>query len=590
MIYRSKSVLRIPEIASIVSGFLEPRDAARLGRTNRHFFEIAMPVAWKHVESVVQVFKLVEGCTISHDKGDDDEEVTSIDLPLSISEKELTRLKIYAPLIKSLEVFGNPKDEVDYDVFGASTLLAYTESHVLLPNLQQLSMNTDDSDRIAYYFWFRVFASPSLITVCPIVTSPYRYLPYTALHVASALVKEATEKCPQLETLGLFVLDDSLSTFDDTLEHLAFDGSEQPLAPILAKAKQLVEVLGSSILLRNDIFLSLGELPRLARLEIFYEHDEEPEDDEDEPSLQHAVRIEQDGFQQLRHFGLHNATQTNVQLVWGISGFFKRTTSLVIEFNSCMTPSGESWVQSTFIPLLCEGSPHLNHLTIRFQLTREELPNSLFTFKLTEDNLAAMANLPLVTLNLAKTRFECDDAVKSIALAWPALEELNLPAQPVNFDELCYFAQYTPRLQDLGIELKLASLPQKPDLDRLKELRHPVLKQLESSFNDVHKFEPEQACALYRFLKGLFPNARLSCRVQTLIDLLLPGQKDRISIMLLNSVPTLVYIIATSSGVSLGSVEEDGPIQVMWHEREKLYYPSLKVDPTINSLLKDIAS
>ncbi|QRV95512.1 hypothetical protein RhiJN_23530 [Ceratobasidium sp. AG-Ba] len=602
MSLHSKSILRITEIASIISGFLDRRDAARLGRTNHRFFEIAMPVAWKHVHGAVQIFKLVKGCNISKstsevdDESDDEaHEVTCINLPSSIEEEDLSRLKIYGPLVKSLEVFGNPGNELHYAVFNASALLSYTEHNQLLPNLQRLNMTAKTSLRVAYYFWFRVFASRSTLQVCPVPSPPYHSLPYFPLHIASSLIKDALGKCLRLDTIGLFVLDDSLSSFDHPLEHLAFDGTEQPLAPVLAEAKTLVNVSGSSMLLEGDIFSSLGKLPNLTRLEVFYSHDL---DDEEDASSEIAEEVEEGAFPQLRYFALYSATQMNVESVWQISNFFPRLTTLVVELNFRVTPSGESWVQDTFIPLLCKGSPQLIHLTIRFQITREELSKSLFIFRLTKDNLVALAALPLTTLILTKTRFDCDDPVKAAVLAWPAIEIFKLPSQTVDFEELFHFAMHMPRLRDLNIEINMASLPETLDLGRLNQSRHPALQWLDSGFNDLHKLESEQVRVLYRFLKTLFPNTRFIGHTLNFPDLLMPRQKDYVSIRLLNEVGVLGCAGGPSSTAGL-IADVDKAIYSIWNERDRIFSFSetgllvgklMEEDPKVASLMETMIS
>jgi hypothetical protein len=73
-----QSDILIDELAALICTFTRPQDAVRLAATSRYFFELAIPIAWKHVEGVTQILKLVSGSRIYMYKDEDEIDVTCI--------------------------------------------------------------------------------------------------------------------------------------------------------------------------------------------------------------------------------------------------------------------------------------------------------------------------------------------------------------------------------------------------------------------------------------------------------------------------------------------------------------------------------
>lgn len=53
------SIFRIPELLNLVCSNLRPTDAARLGRTSRVGFSVAMAFAWNHVRKADNLFRIL---------------------------------------------------------------------------------------------------------------------------------------------------------------------------------------------------------------------------------------------------------------------------------------------------------------------------------------------------------------------------------------------------------------------------------------------------------------------------------------------------------------------------------------------------
>ncbi|KAG8740406.1 hypothetical protein FRC10_004357 [Ceratobasidium sp. 414] len=450
-----------------------------------------MPVVWEHVDGVVPIFKLVDGCEISYYQDRNDFEVTSVNLPNILSDGSFVRLRVYSSFVKSLDIFGK-KAGIHYGMTNASTLLSYTDHHELLPNLRKLTTN-EFSFMIAYFFWFRVFASRSLLEIRPIVLK-YTDIPFVPVPVISAFVESVLQRCPLVHTLGLFARNGSLDELDHDLEHLAFTGNTGPLHQALVQVKTLVNVSGSAMLFDRDIFTALGKLPLLTRLEVRYERD----DDDDESPLK-PTHVEDGAFPSLRHVVLSNVTDSDIGFFWNMPTLAKRLTTVDITFHHDPADPRHHWVRRDFVTMMCHNSPKITDLRFDFLfdfIPEDENPPPMF--KLTEEIFQAISGLFLTKLDLSRTRLGFADGIRRLATAWPEMEVLKWTAQHVTLEELCLFAEHMPRLRHLALEIKMVPLAQDLDLECVSTFRQPVLRILESGFHRLCEFTPKEGCRLYQ--------------------------------------------------------------------------------------------
>ncbi|KAG8731741.1 hypothetical protein FRC12_019597, partial [Ceratobasidium sp. 428] len=322
-----QAVFNTTELAALILSFARPRDAARLGLTNRFLFDISLPFAWEHVEGVTPIFKLIQSCEILRKPDLGDLEIIEVNLPSQLSQEHLSRLQIYAPFIKRLDIYGDGLEENDnYTVTNTSSLLSYTEGYDLLPNLETVTLNTDYGWNAAFLFWFKFFASKSLLEV-RIVTLDHSEVPFICVPFGTCLVEYATRRCPRIKTLAILFEDEEPDHLAHPLEYLASIGPEELLPHALSQAKTLVSLTGSVILFEPDIFEALGQLPLLESLEIWYHKSQIRR----EISPEEATQAEDTIFPALSQLILRNVIlDAEIIYLWRTYPLVKNLTSLEI--------------------------------------------------------------------------------------------------------------------------------------------------------------------------------------------------------------------------------------------------------------------
>ncbi|QRV95513.1 hypothetical protein RhiJN_23531 [Ceratobasidium sp. AG-Ba] len=492
MLNSTEKFLAIQELVSIACRFARPQDASRFGRTSSRLFGIAMAAAWENVDSVINIFKLVEGCSTSASISENHLHMTYINLPEDFSRKYLKRLEVYALFVKNLEIFGS--DIRSYEMNGAPALLEYTQKNELLPNLRRLTMKKNERFQIASHFWLKVFHSRSLLEICPSVYVPGR-LPLLPLPVAAAWINCMTKKCPALETLGIFVtpVEDDPTSFDHTLEQLAIETTGESFADAILKAKTLTTLIGGPTLLRHDIFTALRQLPALNRLEIYYS---EFQDDYEHLS---TAPVDSNFFPSLDHLTLLNPPLNGILSLWNTRRFVLQLTSLEITFGYDRLVFTDSWIQNEFVPLLSPGCPQLTRFTASFLIDRNLMTADPPAYRLTRGNLVALSALPLIELIFPKFYFDLVGAAELLAKAWPTMTLLKLPDQPIRLEELQHFSTHMPNLSHLDIDIQAAPVSQDIDWEQVARYTRHALRVLASDFCGLYGLDPEQARLLYRY-------------------------------------------------------------------------------------------
>ncbi|KAG8795520.1 hypothetical protein FRC12_013319 [Ceratobasidium sp. 428] len=234
----------IPEILGIVTGLLEnPQDVARLARVCRRFFNLCMPIAWRHVSFVMQIFNLLPDVNIATLSGGG----AIIEIPGSLTEESLSRFHLYAPFISILDI--SKTGPTPWKLCNWNWLFMYSRTRPLLPKLQILTFTFQNlqmgSTVSPTPIWFTLFLSPSL-------------LHFQALHRSSHLrlttrlgyyfiLRSLADTCPGLRTLGFFPAD-SYSTDskkDTDWSHLLSDkeiSSRHDLSPLFARLRCLTSL------------------------------------------------------------------------------------------------------------------------------------------------------------------------------------------------------------------------------------------------------------------------------------------------------------------------------------------------------------
>ncbi|KAG9078566.1 hypothetical protein FRC06_008304, partial [Ceratobasidium sp. 370] len=383
-------------------------------------------------------------------------------------------------------------------------------------------------------------------------------IPYVPVPVVSALVKHALQRCPRMNTLGVFVRDESLSRADHYLEQTAFSGAEESLAHILAQARTLENVTGSTMLFDRDIFEALGRLPSLAHLDIWYPGSW----DRDEAPPLPATQADDDAFPALNHLSLHNVTDNDINYLWGMGPLVKRLTSLDIAFNSEIAKPDYNWVRRDFIPLICHNSTQITRLQLDFDLRVDGVSCLVL---LTEETFRAITALPLTVLTISGAKLGFGGGVKRLATSWPAMEVLVCTLQVTTLEELQLFAKHMPRLRHLGIEIDMVPLPLDLNMHSLGAFQRPLLRELESRFDKISDLSPERGLKLYRYFKTLWPHAHLTTPSYPYKETKPSRRMDLVLVHLLNEAKSMKYFSDTPRGsVEVSSVEEF--VKRIWEE------------------------
>ncbi|KAG9098608.1 anthranilate phosphoribosyltransferase [Ceratobasidium sp. 370] len=190
------------------------RDQARMNgreggaKTEESIFAVVARMIWKNVKGPEKLFRLIEGVTINESKATRD-----ITLPEPLSDGVLQRFRLYAPFVRSLDIFGARLCVISNwgGLFGLSS------SSPLLPNVQSLTLTSPNwflGEQHLQLPLLLMFLSPSLVEYRVPYTSASTSLMITGGRFA-AILSALQRRCPNLETLMLFRSRCSDSIHDD---------------------------------------------------------------------------------------------------------------------------------------------------------------------------------------------------------------------------------------------------------------------------------------------------------------------------------------------------------------------------------------
>ncbi|KAG8762088.1 hypothetical protein FRC11_011214 [Ceratobasidium sp. 423] len=438
----SQKFARVPELLTIVCAFLEPSERKKVASVSRGWFLAATPVIWKEIVGVHHLFALLPDVVIKSTGVN----TIMIRLPPML---DFTRFDLYAPLVKSLDLYGDSKityDLSDWKILGR-------RQNPLLPHLSSLTMRCSRGSR-GYgdqLMWTTLLASSSLREIRFMPSGKNRQYPPTVTPVvASLLLQGLATQCSDLRVLSIFPEPANVGATvqsERTLEtFLAL--SKPPFHHYLSQFPQLRELACNEQILQRDVLPIVASLPLLVHLQITASAIGIDPDD---------IPLPDNAFPSLRRLSLHLASHEGTVDLWEIAAL-RQLTSLHVEFRDQHKDDQDdpdSWARN----LLCtiaKNSPNLQHLYINFSLcdSCEDEPCNLGDIGL----LGELSTLPLETVTLKSAWFGPydPDVYDYIEDALAEVVELRMPAQPASAQELVKFAQL-PRLQYLLLELDLTS-------------------------------------------------------------------------------------------------------------------------------------
>ncbi|KAG9127740.1 hypothetical protein FRC07_010192 [Ceratobasidium sp. 392] len=187
-----KNILDIPEVVTLIDSFQDPCDCASLARTSRRLFNLLMPLLWEHLHGLSWIAPLVPALNGPKEDGEGNKAVAK-----ALAQSHFTRLNIYAPWIKHIEVDEGHTSSLEENQLDA--LFAYSANHILLPNLTSLKVIgfVDVS-------WVTMFISPSLLNLEFEHDNAFEDYRVLCAPEWSLLLYYLAERSPKLQTLLVF--------------------------------------------------------------------------------------------------------------------------------------------------------------------------------------------------------------------------------------------------------------------------------------------------------------------------------------------------------------------------------------------------
>lgn len=274
----------------------------------------------------------------------------------------------------------------------------------------------------------------------------------------SVISKLVAEHCPSLHSLGLFPGVRLVRRPNGSpIEVREEDDGEHPSLSLmlgnpfyyyLGTMRNLRFLTTNTTLMNPAPLLSLSQLPFLESLDIYSSFRSSTANILEVPLLQGS-------FPTLKHLVVRFLDIAELLMLWNILPVVEKLTRLEFQFN--LFRLGDSnfmagWFSSTFFPLVCSRSPHVNNLTIAIADGDSERDDP---FELKLHFFEQMAQLPLQYVSLrwlACCVADTGTFYTRLGAIWPAVIELRFPEEHLYPEDLHHFAAL-PKLEHLTISL-----------------------------------------------------------------------------------------------------------------------------------------
>ncbi|QRV89602.1 F-box-like domain protein [Ceratobasidium sp. AG-Ba] len=401
---------------------------------------------WRKLEGIHKLLLLIPGVEILSGSGLSPRSTRRIVIPEDVSS-DLSRLSIYAPLVRSLQIFESEYQA--YSIDSWANLAAYLPflGRSFLPNLQRLIVNSSAS-LIGGMGWVGIFLSPSLVEI-QLPTNSENSQAWIPESEASALLASVAVRCPSLQAITI------LSRSDEKRGGTGLRRSMAALSYEYVASMTSLRVLTiGKYIIQPESLKNIGLLPALETLAIH--------DLAGQAMLPvFDTRLPEHLFPSLRHLQLHRINAREIALLWRIDTLVKRLTHVDIK---TVSPEQEYVYEpgrkglGSWLPELFRNSPSIHHLSIAcrpsFSYGLQALPTS---------SLLTIFNLPLQSLSFALNyTLDLDNFCRQLAKSCPGLRRLHIPYVSVNLSLLVEITGHFKHLEHLGANVSWTSeLPQK---------------------------------------------------------------------------------------------------------------------------------
>ncbi|KAG8730019.1 hypothetical protein FRC10_003204 [Ceratobasidium sp. 414] len=429
----------------------DPKDWPSLARISRSFFSFAAPFIWRKVEGVHNILALSPRVEIQL-SGTSPKWVKRMEIR-DRGSRDPTRFDIYAPFVRSLEIYG--KGSGEYDVTNWKALAQYARD--ILPNLVQLTLTAPFSITGRHQlFWIRTFLSPSLLDI-HVVGEPTGELPLVHPRVALSLLKHISELAPMTQRLSVYIEDEDEVRLDEDSEMIVF--WEPQLQSCFKNLRSLRELTSTAAVITPEMLPIVASLAYLEVLNIQLPCD-------GSMGVWKTVdpkSLPANPFPALKHFSLCGADAGEAWIVLDYSAF-PNVPSLRLELDHYPTPDelGPGTTQPPWeyqlIKLIVRTCPHLTNLDINFDES-DHSPCNLRSPSNGWNALLLMSKFPLQTVCISSAAFgligDSDVVTRDeLRVAWPHVTRLSMPHLEAHFNLLYGFSQL-PNLQELTLRLYL---------------------------------------------------------------------------------------------------------------------------------------
>ncbi|KAG8792088.1 hypothetical protein FRC12_007199 [Ceratobasidium sp. 428] len=437
----SQRVFSIPELATRVFDFSASQDRARLLRTCRMLYKIALPYVWEEVEDTRHLLLLLKGASDNSIWSAEKTESPDVNIVWAFERSHpFTRFDIYAPYVKSLDIYGRKRKH--FKVLGWKVLITRARNQALLPNLHTLIIQTScDSHGPDQPMWVAAFASPSLVNLSIVPSEPGE-TPTISWAAASVLMKHVLPFASKLQKIGLFPDDDVGNHANNGESHFLAMLSEDPFYEYVRSATNLRHLSGSLAWTDDKSLLILGQLPYLETITLSGADD----------FRMNNFKLPTDYFPSLHGLYFHNMHPLFAEQMLWTKSLLKGLTSLDLHLTMDLLDDSEvsrdEWLITEFFPCLADA-PRVEKLKIYLEEDTKPEP-----YEIGESVLDILSELPLQHIQLRGLVLDSEALQMDLDNIWPSLTHLEILEQSVSLAGLPKFAAI-PCLQHLELQLDL---------------------------------------------------------------------------------------------------------------------------------------
>ncbi|KAG8739876.1 hypothetical protein FRC12_016174 [Ceratobasidium sp. 428] len=348
----SRQVLLIPELATLVARYSTRQDCARLLRTSKLLYNIAVPFVWECVPCAKHLLLLLDGAfDTSRYSGPKNSAICLVDC--DDIPNPFIRFDFYAPHVKYLDVYG--PTGVMFKITSWKVLVARAQRQLLLPNLHTMTMMTNcNSSGSCQPMWVGTFSSPSLVNL-EITADNLSNAPTVSYQAASFIMKSLTVHCPKIESLGLFPSALDGNHVEDAESSLIAFLSGDRFYEYASNLTSLTHLSCTFAWFQVPALRILGRLPHLESIAVCgVDH------------VDYISELTEDLFPMLRRLTLHGSDHFNASETLKTTQMLKNLTILHVKLDinvDELDTDENTWFVEDFFPLLL-NAPLLTNLNV----------------------------------------------------------------------------------------------------------------------------------------------------------------------------------------------------------------------------------